>query len=560
MPDYYRTNFTIQSEDTQGLELLDQVESIVRAWAEKKYGQPLGDEPTGEWQHENGESFIRIEGGRLDDDKSGYCRLVLQQSDPENDTFLWYLQIRLSTNGDEVEIGVEVYAVLKGTNDELEVVPATKVNANISRPKVLLTLVNRFECRTEGERLSVVAERITEDDAYVFVEDSIFDPNRRMPLVVVSENQFGGIFMSPDHLQSRLLGLAKIATYDNRTAEAVHEWLGEKLECRNGSIRMYRPGCIPEDGSSRNWYWTWHGLNEDLIPHGTHRLVLGLDQDLGHSGWDDVLLRIESECADHAIPSVGSRRYDLVRFQVLRARHEHVVEQLRKQQQNEVERTDNNALLEELTNTLAEYETQQNEYERQLARQRSEYERQIDDLRTKNEELQDKVDQLDLALHYYEPDSDSEDGDRSPPEFDTVYEVVEHANQYQGIRFLPRAVELAKASGFRCPDDLNEAFKTLNECAMERTDNTLGKGVEEWLKERGLDYAPFESNITMGKYGKKRLFRDEEKKRHVEMQPHLKFGGGQGQHNQLRVHLVWDEDENKWLIGYIGMHLPTATG
>ena len=506
MPDHYRTNFTIQSEKTQGLELLDEVEDIVRDWALEKFGQSLGDEPTGVWEHEKDDSLIQIEGGRTDDDESGYWILILQHSDADVDTFRWHSQIRLSTTGDEVEIGVEVYTILQGTDGEFEVVPAKKINANTGPPEVLATLVTSFDCRIEGERLSVEAERITEDNSWVFVEESIFDPNRRMPLVVVSENRLGGSFISADHLQSHLLGLAKVATYDHKTAQAVHEWLGENLECRNGTIRMYRPGCIPEDGSSRNWYWTWHGLNEKLITPGTNAVLLGLDQELGHSGWAEVLLRIESECEDHLIPSTGSRQYDLIRFQVLQERHQHVIEQLQEKQQNEAETTDNKAILEELTNTLAEYERQMADYQSRLDRQSSEYERQIDELRSENEELHDKVDQLNLALYNHEPDGEMEGEDEQPSKFDTIHHVVEHAKQYDGLRFFPRAVELARASGFRRPNDLHEAFKALNDCHVMRRDDTLGKGVEEWLKKRGLDYAPFESDITMGKYGKERMY------------------------------------------------------
>ena len=100
----------------------------------------------------------------------------------------------------------------------------------------------------------------------------------------------------------------------------------------------------------------------------------------------------------------------------------------------------------------------------------------------------------------------------------------------------------------------------LSECADERVSDTLAKDVKEWLRDRGFDYAPSESKTTMGKYGDKRTFFDDEKKRHVEMQAHIKLGGGPGQRNTLRVHISWDEEENKWLVGYIGLHLPTATG
>ena len=42
----------------------------------------------------------------------------------------------------------------------------------------------------------------------------------------------------------------------------------------------------------------------------------------------------------------------------------------------------------------------------------------------------------------------------------------------------------------------------------------------------------------MGRYGDKRTFRDDLKKAHVKMPAHIKLGGGLGEQNQLRIHLI----------------------
>ena len=75
-----------------------------------------------------------------------------------------------------------------------------------------------------------------------------------------------------------------------------------------------------------------------------------------------------------------------------------------------------------------------------------------------------------------------------------------------------------------------------------------------------MDYSPHESETTMGKFGDDRQFFDPEQRCRVEMQEHIKLGGGVGENNQLRIHIIWQEDESKWLIGYIGRHLRTAKG
>ena len=103
-------------------------------------------------------------------------------------------------------------------------------------------------------------------------------------------------------------------------------------------------------------------------------------------------------------------------------------------------------------------------------------------------------------------------------------------------------------------------FKALDACADGRIQHSLGKSVQEWLADKNIDYASGESDTTMGKYGDKRVFYDNVKKRRTKMPAHVKLGGGLGESKQLRIHLTWDEDEQKWLIGYIGKHLPTASG
>ena len=537
MADYYRTHFTIDGDKSQGLELLNEVGCTVRDWAEEKYGDTLGDELTGGWSNDN--ATVRIESEPLPETQTGYWRLNLEHPDGDADGFMWQVEIRLATTGAEVEIDTIVQRTADGGETPEKIVQA-------ARPRVLMTLAQGYDCKFGEDRISPDAKQVTKDGAHDFVHEDVFDPNRRMPLVVVSENPFGGVFISPSRLQSRLLGLAKVATYDSKTAGAVNRELGETLGCRDGALRVYRPGCSGDDDSWRNRYWNWNRLNYLL----------------SSSSWDETLGLVEDECVSHALPQVGSQMYHRVRDQVLHERYERVVEQLRHSRQIETENAADKAVLEDLVDTLAEYETQRDERERQFERQISERDRQIDDLRVENQELHDRIDQLNLALSYQDSESIGPQEDEQPPEFESVYDVVEYAiEKFDRLRFFSRAVQLAKASDFPRPDELYKAFQVLNECANERINNdTLAKDVKKWLMERGLDYAARESPTTMGKHGNKRTFFDDEKKRKMEMQAHIKLGGGPGQRNTLRVHISWDEEENKWLVGYIGRHLPTATG
>ena len=120
-----------------------------------------------------------------------------------------------------------------------------------------------------------------------------------------------------------------------------------------------------------------------------------------------------------------------------------------------------------------------------------------------------------------------------------------------GLRFLSSAAEFAKQSPFLRPDEVHRVFEALDGCASERQSASLGRSVQEWLKEKGIDYTPHESPATMGKYGKKRQFFDKRQGCRVEMQEHIKVGDGADGNKKLRIHIHWQEDEKKWLTGYM---------
>ena len=182
-------------------------------------------------------------------------------------------------------------------------------------------------------------------------------------------------------------------------------------------------------------------------------------------------------------------------------------------------------------------------------------------LEGENEEWRSQVEQLGIALSYQEPEDSQLEDDEIQPEFNSVYDVVRHAATHlTGMRFFSLAEQMARGSEFPRPNDVYEVLRTLDDCASERARSSLGKDVQDWLSERGIEYSPHESPTTMGKYGDKRIFHDDVKKKRREMPAHIKIGGGTGEHNQLRIHLMWDDSEEKWLIGYIGRHLPTALG
>ena len=539
MAAFHRTCFQIASEDSQGIDLMTQVGGVVRGWAEGALDLPFGDEASGEWRR-NGH-VARVEREASNVDGWGCWALTLERLADDEEAQGWSVEFLAATKGDGVDADI---LAIGESDDDISLAAA----ANL--PALLTPLAAGFRCAShEGSRLSAAAVRVAPGDAEAFAKSELLARSRREPLVVLSENPIGGAFASPDYLQSILFGLARVVALDSETARAMSLELGESLECPGGALRVYSPGCAAEDPAWRNPLWTWQDMT-DMLPS---------------QGWRGIVREIEDGCKRYALPQTGRSVYYQVRDRIRQARHEAMEERLERLEQLEREYSErakkaeeearasapDDEMLEELVDDLAEKE-----------RKLSESEQEKQALLEKVAELEETNEQLNLALAYSGADgANSETAYEEPSEFSSVIEVVEYAKRkLPTVRFLESAVATARASHFPRPNDGRRALDALDDCAAERVKGPLGRDIQQWFAERGFNYTPRESETTMGIYGDQRRFWDEATKRPVEMQPHLRLGGGSGEHNQLWMHVVWSEDEGKWLVGHMGRHLQTVTG
>lgn len=536
MAEYYRTRFTIEGavegSELRGVGLLEAAAVVAHEWAGDRFGEALGSE-AGNYKAAN-DATAHIDRERLEE--SGFWGLALEHPDGDRDGVRWRSDFRLATEGGGVDAEIDVSVRRVGgapdSSDSL---------GNASYPNALATLFRKFVCKSAGEALTIRAKRVTANDAAAFVKDSIFGSDRLMPLVAVSE-RWGRVLVDPDYLQWRLLGLATVATYDDAAARAMRERLGDSpLGCWGGYIRAYRPGCLPSDDLPRtpwrNRYWTWQ------------EMINVMRQDP-----EDLLRDIGDECLGLALPRPRPRLYEEVSSRIRRVRYERLLERAEGASTNDAEYK---ALWDYADDVARENDA--------LRKTRDELLDQIDDL---NSQLLDKeaaVRELTISRQSSEAEdanSELDDSDELPPAFGSVCDVVEYDKETMDrLCFFPNAVKTACASHFQRPDDVHDALRALNECAEERIGGSLGMDVGDWLKGKGIDYAPHESETAMGKFGDERTFQDDKRNTRVLMPAHIKLGGGLRGQNVLRIHLIWGEDagsdEKKWLIGYIGTHLTT---
>lgn len=146
--------------------------------------------------------------------------------------------------------------------------------------------------------------------------------------------------------------------------------------------------------------------------------------------------------------------------------------------------------------------------------------------------------------------------DEDPPAFDSVEDAVVAADQhFDRLRFLNSAFDSAEGYPYQRPNRVYDAFKALQELAVTPSQESLGMGIKDWMKERDIEYSRHESEATMKKLGQTRWIGG------YEMQTHIKISSGTAnEQHYIRIHFCWEKESGQYIIGHVGEHLPTVTG
>ena len=224
MPSRYQTVFIISGLGRNGPDLLEDVRNYIRGTVHEQFGIPLvALTDNGGWENENGE--LQIDSDRRD--SFAYFTLTWRRPDE------WEMRWRLATKGDDVEAEVQV---LGPDNDK----------RTAGAPALLDDVLRTYHCRIQGETPYPDVVTVTNENADWYSDSLLFNPERRMPVVAVSERLRG----DPNGLANRALnilrGIATVVTYTYVDGVAINSRLG-RLACSGGEVRVYRPGADPSD-------------------------------------------------------------------------------------------------------------------------------------------------------------------------------------------------------------------------------------------------------------------------------------------------------------------------
>ena len=518
MTEYYRAIFSVARADLRGVRLLESVRSAAREWIQADFGSVRGDSG----------KISESERGRVEEGLATF-RILWERRISGESALGWRMSARFATEGGDVEADVEIFGIENRQSDY-------QPQYFAAPPSVPHRLLDEFDCRLDGRRMSVRAARIAgETAAKAFINDYLYAPNRRTPIVAVSAPERGDL-VDADNLQKRLLGAATVVAYDSAASRGIARYSPLALRCADGEVRVYSPGCLGTDRAFQNPRLSleealrlqedgrlWRVLRDECVNRVSRRdrrrlyvRVCNLIEELEREAYFQTLVDLENQIVQNGESNIDPEFYEACKSL-----------------------DESGAFSEPPRGSASCYRTFAVVFRRQR-----------DSLEDENKSLKEENEALKAAG--IPEDSKTErprrDFAAETREFKTVKDAVAEANTaLDDLRFFPTAFESAERSQFQRPAEVYRAFEVLSECAKARGKGTLRMSVTQWLENRSVDYAANESEPTEHKYRDERTFGG------VFMPAHVKIGG-----NELRIHLVWDESAGKWLIGHVGAHLPTA--
>ena len=164
-------------------------------------------------------------------------------------------------------------------------------------------------------------------------------------------------------------------------------------------------------------------------------------------------------------------------------------------------------------------------------------------------------------------DDSADDADDGAPETaesreTMVLAAIGDTARFPRLRFLTNSAKPLADFGKQRPHgaEIVAALDAIDALA-QAWHNSPGGSIGNWdnyfmdLKP-GWTHANGESSFTMSRYGDKRSFSDQEQKRRVTIERHLTY---RGSNSGLQIYFDRDDATDKFIVGYIGEHLPYAT-
>jgi len=444
-------------------------------------------------------------------------------SEPWGNSGTWHTRFTLAQHNSSVALFCQMQVSTSSS-----IVSDDPIDPNC--PTFLRDIMGKGDWIAGNARIPLNAAKYLRRAAATDLTDLIWNPHRRLPVVVVSE--YDDFTLHPgveDALARELRGVAHVCLVDTDAAWGITELKGKDWSCFWGAIRLYWPFSPSNDNPYRHPFWTPDRLRRGNVSTfvASRRLR------------NTIRGRIFSR-------STALREPDII----TRIRREHT--------QRTIEEAKESA---ENLELAASYSADVERLERQIEEANEE----VLELKEANAELEARLDSANERLTYHDDLSPYENEDREnpkpdpQPQLDSVEEALRVARKkLRGILFGKDVDDEASrlASDAGPPSKVYEHLSHLDEMAdllMNRS-GSLGTTQMQWLRERNIEVSG-ENETTLNSpaamqrrtwddgLGGRRAFTD-----------HLKTSNATSPDRCVRIYYEWDSDAERLIVGCVGRH------
>jgi hypothetical protein len=405
-------------------------------------------------------------------------------------------------------------------------------NYRLGRPKIVKNILHRFDCYISDQQVPLKPILIRDETVVPFVNNVLISKERALPVILLSPILTSGLPMvEPDDLADKLLGFAIVACMVKKpTAFALTDYVGKAFSCFDGAVRLYWPGFSLSDSPFVHPLYLRTSI-EDHLRNGKYL--------------EDYFFNILSEISAYRTSEIGQILF--------------IKRKLELQDNSAID-----ALHKKIKDRTMDYDNVLEHFEIQLKRNKDQDEAILNheiEIERLNELVhQQKANCSECRRASYERNLNDQimpdDPETSKPTISSVHDALEFAKQNfeSNLEFLSTAIESAKDSPFKKPEDVYNLFIKLNELQnKQKQEGKIGESYKTALAQAGFDYKPTISETSKGKYKSDYTFIYNSKKELFD--EHVTIGIGQNPQECISIHWIRDDSSNKIIIGYCGKHL-----
>jgi len=421
--------------------------------------------------------------------------------------------------GRMTRFGAQVTCVKRGESPAFE----------ITRPNVVQRVLGELAAEADNRPLSDYIEISNIRDIPDIVE-LIYSSNRRLPVIIITNDDNGNTYISPNNISKRVGGSSHIYHLDNDAISELQRTIGKRMSAFNGAVRLYEPG-----------------LTEATEDPFAHPLWLKNAKPPG-----TLIRQITSRVLQAAF--LDRSEFSFPRYSTVRDASR------REEKDSSHDAPSPQVELEQALNLVNEYAEERDEWHSLALEEqdrRLEAEREVERLKAENIRLENKH----RFSKYLSEGEKEEDHALAPPRRLESYEDLEDWAEevlQDAVYIHQSALKDCKKNGNKNMLELIEKslliMKDYMTPARIKNDSQLKLEVKNKLAEIGVedsacfvdrDEAKRRPQYSINYDGDTRVLFD-----------HLKHGNGYNNAYQFRIYYFWDERNKRHVVGKMPSHLP----